>query len=171
MMQISRRFLTKSSVALRAVHVEAQIEKMGLVLPTPGAPKGTYRTVMQTGNYLFLAGHLPQPAGDKPLICGKIGRDLTTEEGAEAAKVVGLNIIATLKSHLGDLDRVKRIVKLVGFVNCVDDFKEQPLVINGCSNLLGEVFGEKGTHARSAVGTNALPLGVAVEIEAIVEIE
>lgn len=117
------------------------------------------------------AGHLPQPAGDKPLITGKVGRDLTTEEANEAAKIVGLNIIATLKNHLGDLDRVKRIVKLVGFVNCVDDYKEQPLVINGCSNLLGEVFGDKGTHARSAVGTNALPLGVSVEIEAIVEVE
>ena len=96
---------------------------------------------------------------------------MTTEDANEAAKIVGLNIIATLKNHLGDLDRVKRIVKLVGFVNCVDDFKEQPQVINGCSNLLGEVFGDKGTHARSAVGTNALPLGVSVEIEAIVEIE
>ena len=85
--------------------------------------------------------------------------------------MVGLNIISTLKEHLGDLDRVKRIVKLVGFVNCVDTFQEQPSVINGCSNLLGEVFGEKGTHARSAVGTNSLPLGVSVEIEAIVEID
>jgi enamine deaminase RidA (YjgF/YER057c/UK114 family) len=84
---------------------------------------------------------------------------------------VGLNILSSLKDYLGDLDRVKRIVKLVGFVNCVDGFTEQPMVINGCSNLLGEVFGEKGTHARSAVGTNALPLGVSVEIEAIVEIE
>lgn len=114
---------------------------------------------------------MPQPAGDKPLITGKVGRDLTTQEAHDAAKVVGLNIIASLKAYLGDLDRVKRVVKLVGFVNCVDDFKDQPMVINGCSNLLGEVFGEKGTHARSAVGTNALPLGVAVEIEAIVEIE
>lgn len=84
---------------------------------------------------------------------------------------MGLNILSSLKDYLGDLDRVKRIVKLVGFVNCVDGFTEQPMVINGCSNLLGEVFGEKGTHARSAVGTNALPLGVSVEIEAIVEIE
>ena len=114
-------------------------------------------------------GHLPQPVGGLPLITGKVGVDLTTQQAQDAAKVVGLNIISSLKDYLGDLDRVVRIVKLVGFVNCVDGFKDQPMVINGCSNLLGEVFGEKGIHARSAVGTNALPLGVAVEIEAIVE--
>jgi enamine deaminase RidA (YjgF/YER057c/UK114 family) len=120
---------------------------------------------------LVYVGHLPQPAGGKPLITGKVGKDLTTQQGQDAAKIVALNILSSLKDYLGDLDRVKKIVKLVGFVNCVDGFTEQPMVINGCSNLLGEVFGEKGTHARSAVGTNALPLGVSVEIEAIVEIE
>ncbi len=114
---------------------------------------------------------MPQPVGNKPLITGKVGKDLTTQQAHDAAAIVGLNIISTLKEHLGDLDRVKRVVKLVGFVNCVDGFTEQPAVVNGCSNLLGQVFGEKGTHARSAVGTNALPLGVAVEIEAIVEFE
>jgi enamine deaminase RidA (YjgF/YER057c/UK114 family) len=158
-------------IAARSVHIEARIEQLGLKLPAPGAPKGSYKNVVQTGNYLFLAGHLPQPAGGGALITGKVGADLTTQQGQDAAKIVGLNIISSLKDYLGDLDRVVRIVKLVGFVNCVDGFKEQPMVINGCSNLLGEVFGEKGTHARSAVGTNALPLGVAVEIEAIVEIK
>ena len=99
-----------------------------------------------------------------------MGKDVSVDDAKAAAKIVGLNICATLKNHLGDLDKVKRIVKLVAFVNCVDGFTQQPLVVNGCSDFLGEVFGEKGSHARSAVGTNALPLNVPVEIEAIVEI-
>lgn len=102
---------------------------------------------------------------------GKVGADLTTEQGAEAAKAVALNIIATLKAEVGDLDKVKKIVKLTGFVNCVDGFTAQPKVVNGASDLLVQVFGDKGRHARSAVGTNALPLNVPVEIEAIVEVE
>jgi enamine deaminase RidA (YjgF/YER057c/UK114 family) len=103
---------------------------------------------------------------------GKVGSELTTEEGYDAARRVGLNIIATLKNELGgDLGRVKRFVKLTAFVNCVDSFQSQPKVVNGCSEMLGEVFGEAGKHARSAVGVNALPLNVPVEIEAIVEVE
>jgi enamine deaminase RidA (YjgF/YER057c/UK114 family) len=96
---------------------------------------------------------------------------VSQEQAYSAAKLVGLSIIATLKKNLGDLDKVKRVVKLVGFVNCVDGFASQPAVVNGCSDLMGEVFGERGIHARSAVGTNALPLNVPVEIEAIVEVE
>lgn len=126
--------------------------------------------VVRSGNLLFTAGHLPQPAGGGPLVTGKVGKDLTVEQGYEAAKLVALNLIATLKQQLGDLDKVERVVKLVGFVNCTDGFTQQPQVVNGASDLLAEVFGEKGKHARSAVGTNALPLNVAVEIEAIVQI-
>lgn len=100
-----------------------------------------------------------------------MGKDLTVEDGYEAAKFVGLNLCATLKNNIGDLDRVKRVVKLLGFVNCIDGFSQQPAVVNGCSDLFVKLFGEKGVHARSAVGTNSLPLGVPVEVEAIFEIE
>lgn len=130
---------------------------------------GNYVQVVRSGNQLFLAGHLPQPAGGGALVTGKVGKDLTVEQGYEAAKLVALNLIATLKRELGDLDKVERIVKLVGFVNCTDGFAQQPQVVNGASDTLAEVFGDKGKHARSAVGTNALPLNVAVEIEAIVQ--
>jgi len=99
-----------------------------------------------------------------------VGEDLSVEQGYEASKLVGLNLLATLKHHLGDLDKVKRIVKLFGLVNCTNGFTQQPAVVNGCSDLMVKVFGENGTHVRSAVGTNALPLGVAVEIEAVFQL-
>ena len=103
---------------------------------------------------------------------GKVGKEITVEQGYEAAKIVGLNLCATLKSNIGSLDRVKRVVKLTGFVNCIDTFTQQPAVVNGCSDLFVKVFGdEKGKHTRSAVGVNSLPLGVPVEVEAIIEIE
>eukprot|EP00612_Vaucheria_litorea_P002318 CAMPEP_0171453806 /NCGR_PEP_ID=MMETSP0945-20130129/1362_1 /TAXON_ID=109269 /ORGANISM="Vaucheria litorea, Strain CCMP2940" /LENGTH=111 /DNA_ID=CAMNT_0011978737 /DNA_START=231 /DNA_END=566 /DNA_ORIENTATION=+ len=108
---------------------------------------------------------------DGTLAKGKVGMDVTPEEANKIARQIAINIITSLKTELGDLDKVKRIVKLVGFVNCVDGFGGQPGVINGASDLMCEVFGEKGVHARSAVGTNALPLNIPVEIEAIVEIE
>jgi enamine deaminase RidA (YjgF/YER057c/UK114 family) len=101
---------------------------------------------------------------------GKVGEELTVEQGYEASKYVGLNLLATLKHNLGDLDKIKRVVKLFGLVNCVNGFGQQPAVINGCSDLMVKVFGENGNHVRSAVGTNSLPYGVAVEIEAIFEI-
>ena len=101
---------------------------------------------------------------------GKVGQDLTVEQGYEAAQFVGLNLLATLKNNLGDLDRVKRVVKLFGLVNCVDGFGQQPAVVNGCSDLMVKVFGVNGQHTRSAVGANALPLNVAVEIEAVFEL-
>lgn len=139
-------------------------------MPAPAVPKGNFVNYVQIGNFVFLSGHLPQPAkGD--LLIGKVGKDVSVEDGYEAAKLVGLNLCATLKKNLGDLDRVKRIVKLTGFVNCTDTFTQQPAVVNGCSDLFVKIFGDKGSHTRSAVGTNALPLGVPVEIEAIVEIE
>ena len=101
---------------------------------------------------------------------GKVGEELTVEQGYEAAKLVGLNLLATLKHNLGDLDKVKRVVKLFGLVNCVNGFSQQPAVVNGCSDLMVKVFGENGQHTRSAVGANALPLGVAVEVEAVFEL-
>jgi enamine deaminase RidA (YjgF/YER057c/UK114 family) len=102
---------------------------------------------------------------------GKVGSELTTEQGYDAARVVALNILGTLKGELGDLDRIKQVVKLTAFVNCVDGFSAQPKVVNGASDLLGAVLGDRGKHARSAVGTNALPMNVPVEIEAIIEVE
>jgi enamine deaminase RidA (YjgF/YER057c/UK114 family) len=121
----------------------------------------------RVGNFIYTAGHLPVTA-EGTVITGRVGSDLTTDEGYTAARNVGLNILATLKAELGDLSRVERIVKLTAFVNCVESFSAQPKVVNGASDLFGAVFGEKGKHARSAVGVNALPLNVPVEIEAIV---
>ena len=121
----------------------------------------------RVGNLIYTAGHLPVTA-DGTLIAGKVGSELTTDEGYAAARGVALNIIATLKAELGELSRVERVVKLTAFVNCVDAFSSQPKVVNGASDLLVDVFGPAGRHARSAVGVNALPLNVPVEIEAIV---
>ena len=119
---------------------------------------------------LHLCGHIPQTL-DGNLIKGKLGKDISVEEGYESARACGINILGTLQKELGTLDKVKRVIKVVGFVNCTDDFTQQPAVINGASDLFGEVFGEKGRHARSAVGSNALPLGIATEVECIVEID
>ena len=148
--------------------VEGKIKELGLVMPPPAVPK-VFVQFTQIGNVGYLSGHLPQPA-EGALVVGKVGKEVTVEQGYEAAKLVGLNLCATLKANLGDLDRVKRIVKLTGFVNCVDGFTQQPQVVNGCSELFVKIFGDAGAHTRSAVGTNALPLGVPVEIEAIVEL-
>ena len=154
----------------RGVHVEAKIAALGLKLPAHNVPKNAFVNYVKIGNLVYLSGHLPQPA-EGELVTGKLGKDVTVEQGYEAAKLVGLNLCATLKANLGDLDKVTRIVKLTGFVNCVDGFVQQPSVVNGCSELFVKVFGpEVGAHSRSAVGTNSLPLGVAVEIEAVVEI-
>lgn len=157
-----------------AVHlttVEEKIKALGLDLPEPAVSKGAFDQCTIVGNMAYFSGHLPQPADGKPLIVGKIGKNMTTEQGYEAAKVVGLNLISSMKANLGSLDKVKRVVKLTGFVNGIDGFTEQPQVVNGCSELFRKVFDdEQSGHARSAVGTNGLPLGVPVEIEAIVEI-
>eukprot|EP01036_Dinobryon_divergens_P026152 gene26152-34764_t len=167
--RIFRRTL-KLKQQLRCIHVEAKIASLGLSLPAPAIPKGNFSNYVAIGNMVYLSGHLPQPA-DQGLIVGKVGKDLSVEDGYEAAKFVGLNLCATLKNNIGDLDRVKRVVKLLGFVNCIDGFSQQPAVVNGCSDLMVKIFGDKGVHARSAVGTNSLPLGVPVEVEAIFEIE
>ncbi|WP_245917349.1 RidA family protein [Mongoliibacter ruber] len=149
---------------------EKKIKEMGITLPNPSAPVANYVNAVRTGNLLFLAGKGPSEA-DGTYITGKVGSDLTIEEGREAARLVGLAQLAVLKAELGDLNKVKRIVKVLGMVNCDSDFKDQPQVINGFSDLMVEVFGEKGKHARSAVGMNALPMDISVEIELIVEIE
>ncbi|MCZ6874172.1 MAG: RidA family protein [bacterium] len=151
------------------MHVEDKLAQMGLVLPSPGPPAGNYVGAVLVGDLLFVSGHGPRRA-DHSYMTGKVGRDLTTEQAYEAAKVVMLNCLASVKREIGDLDRVKRMVKLLGMVNCTEDFIEHPQVINGASDLLVELYGESGRHARSAVGMQQLPMNIPVEVEMIVEV-
>jgi len=150
---------------------EQKLSQLGLQLPPPPEPKGVYSPLVVAGKLAYTAGHLPVD-GQGSLITGRVGAELDTEAGYHAARQTGLAILATLRRHLGSLDRVRRLVKLLGAVNCTPDFDRQPAVINGCSELLAEVFGpQAGVGARSAVGVASLPLGVPVEIEAIFEID
>ena len=150
--------------------IEERIASLGIELSTPSTPVANYVNVVQTGNLLFLAGKGPKDA-DGNYIVGKVGTDLTIEEGYQAARSIGVAQLSVLKAHLGDLNRVKRIVKVLGMVRCDDDFGQQPEVVNGFSDLMVEVFGENGKHARAAVGLNALPRNICAEIEMIVEIQ
>ena len=149
---------------------EEKLKALNIELPAVKAPIANYVPAVRTGNLLFLSGTGPSDANGNP-ITGKVGRDLTVEEGQKAARSVAIAQIAVLKKELGDLSRVKRIVKVLGMVQCIDTFTEQPKVINGFSDLMVEVFGKKGKHARSAVGMSAFPRNIAVEVELIVEIE
>ncbi|MBN2474221.1 MAG: RidA family protein [Pirellulales bacterium] len=149
---------------------EARLAELGLQLPPAAEPKGVYRPLVIVGNLVQTSGHLPT-ADDGSLIAGRIGADLDQPAGYDAARRSGLAILATLRKALGSLDRVRRVVKVTGFVNGTPDFTAQPAVINGCSELFAEVFGpDAGVGARSAVGVASLPLGVPVEIEAVFEI-
>ena len=152
--------------------VEEKIASMGHVLPgSPLAPKGNYMSYNISGKHVYLAGHLPQPV-DGELLKGRLGEDMEVEDGYKAAQLCALQMIASMKAATnGDLSQVKKIVKIVGFVASTNDFTQQPGVLNGCSDLMGEAFGiEVGRHARSALGVNVLPLGVPVEIEAVIEL-
>lgn len=148
---------------------EARLKDLGVTLPQAPKPMASYVPVVRAGNLLFLAGQGPISEG-KPLFTGKVGAQLTEEEGNRAARAAILNSLAVLKSELGSLDRVKRVVKLTGWVSSAPGFNRQPWVINGASDLLIEIFGEAGRHARSAVGANELPLDIPVEIEIVVEV-
>lgn len=148
---------------------DARLDSLGIELPQVGAPVANYVNVVQVGNLLFLAGKGPRRV-DGTNVTGKVGRDLTVDEGYAAARLVGLNQLAVLKDYLGTLDRVERIVKVHGMVNCTEEFGDQPEVINGFSDLMVEVFGERGKHARAAVGMYALPRNIAVEIEVVVAV-
>jgi enamine deaminase RidA (YjgF/YER057c/UK114 family) len=148
---------------------EQKLKELGLILPQPPTPVANYVRAVRTGNLLFVSGHGPYNDG-KIKISGKVGRELTVDEGYQVARNVALNCLASIKATIGDLDKVKRFVKLLGMVNCTDDFKDQPKVINGCSDLLVAIFDEAGKHARSAVGMQALPNQIPVEIEMILEI-
>jgi enamine deaminase RidA (YjgF/YER057c/UK114 family) len=150
--------------------IEQRVKELNLELPAVTPPVATYVNAARAGNLLFLSGKVPVTADGK-FLTGKVGKDVSTEEAAKHARLVGLHLIAVMRHELGSLDKVKRVVKLLGMVNAVPEYGEQPKVINGCSDLLVEVFGDKGRHARSAVGVGSLPAGVTVEIEAIVEVE
>jgi enamine deaminase RidA (YjgF/YER057c/UK114 family) len=154
----------------QSVDANKKLKELGIELFPPTPAMGNYVKAVRTGNLIFLAGHGPTFANNTN-ITGKVGKDLNLEEGAAAARQTGIALLSTLKSEIGDLNKVKRIVKVLGMVNCTENFYDQPKVINGFSDLMVQVFGEKGKHARSAVGMYALPSNIAVEIEMIVEVE
>ena len=149
---------------------EAKLQELGIELSTPSAPVANYVNAVRTGNLIFLAGKGPRKA-DGTNIEGKVGVDLTIEEGYEAARITGINQLSVLKAELGNLNKVKRCVKVLGMVNAAPNFRDHPKVINGFSDLMVEVFGDRGKHARAAVGMGSLPSNIAVEIEMIVEVE
>ena len=151
------------------VDYDAKLKELGIELTPPTKPVANYVNVVQTGKLLFLAGKGPKMA-DGNYMKGFLGKDLSVEDGYKAARRVGELQLAVLKDHLGDLNKVKRIVKVLGLVRSADDFGNQPEVINGFSDLMVEVFGEKGKHARAAMGTNSLPRNICLEIEMIVEV-
>lgn len=163
-------FLCSFSVSAQVVDFDKKLKELGVELIPPTKPIASYVKAVRTGNLIFLAGHGPTRA-DGSNITGKVGKELTLEQGIEAARVTAISLLSTLKNEVGDFKKVKRIVKVNGWVNCNSEFTDHPKVINGCSDLLVAVFGEKGKHARAALGANALPLGIAVEIEMVVEVE
>ena len=152
-----------------AMSAERRLRQLGIELPETPPPVANYVNAVRSGNLLFLAGKGPSAVdGLRP--AGKLGREFNLEQGYKFARSTGLALLAVMRTELGSLDRVKRVVKLLGMVNAVPEFADQPKVINGCSDLLVEVFGERGRHARSAVGVGSLPNGIPVEIELIVEL-
>ena len=149
---------------------EQRLKELKLDLGTVSQPVANYVNAVRTGNLLFLAGKGPRPEnGKRP--SGKVGREYTAEQAYQHARTVGLDLLAVMRAELGSLDKVKRVVKVLGMVNAVPEFGDHPKVINGCSDLFVEVLGERGKHARSAVGMGSLPMGIPVEIECIVEVE
>jgi len=155
---------------LQEYDVEMKLKEMGIHLHTPAPPVANFVHSVRSGNLVFLAGHGPlKPDGS--WVTGKVGRDMDVIEGKEAARLTAINLLSSLKAEIGDLNKVKRIVKVLGMVNSDESFTDQPQVMNGCSDFLVSVFGDRGKHARSAVGMASLPFGIPVEIEMIVEVE
>lgn len=150
--------------------IEARLKELGIELPQASAPAANYVPFVRTGNLVFLAGQLPIWNGERRF-AGKLGSEISIEDGQKAARICGLNLLAHVRNAVdGDLDRVQRCVRLGGFVNCTDAFVDQPQVVNGCSNLMVEVLGDQGRHARTAVGVNVLPFNLAVEVDGIFEV-
>lgn len=148
---------------------EAKLQELGITLPEVGAPVANYVNTVRVGNLVYTSGKGPNTP-DGGYITGKVGADLTQEQGYDAARLAAIQLIAALKAEVGDLKKIKRIVKVLGMVNCTPDFGNQPEVVNGCSDLLVQVFGDHGRHARSAVGMGSLPRNIAIEIELIAEV-
>lgn len=157
-------------IAMQAQDIEQKLQEKGIVLTPPSQPIANYVNAVRVGNLLYLSGKGPTRA-DGTNVTGKVGKDLSLDQGYQAARLVGINHLSVLKAELGNLSKVKRIVKVLGMVNCEGNFADHPKVINGYSDLMVEVFGDKGKHARSAVGMGSLPNNIAVEVEVIVEIE
>ena len=155
---------------MSAMTPEQRLQQLGLVLPTVSTPRGNFDAYVLDGHTLYLSGK-GSPLRNDMAVVPKVGREISTDEARQHARDVGLHLIATMQAALGDLSRVRRVVKVLGMVNAVPDFMQHTEVINGCSDLLVEVFGEAGRHARSAVGVGSLPRGFAVEIEAVVSIK
>ena len=149
---------------------EAKLNELGIELSTPSAPVANYVNAVRTGNLVFLAGKGPSKP-DGSYVTGKVGVDLTIEQGYEAGRLTAISQLSVLKAELGDLRKVKRIVKVLGMVNCAPNFTDQPKVVNGYSDLMVAVFGDRGKHARAAVGMGSLPNNIAIEVEMIVEVE
>lgn len=151
------------------MQIERKLEQMGLSLPEPERPVASYVPCVRDGDLVYLSGHGPFRGG-KPLYVGRVGADLTEEQGYEAARQCALALLATLQAEIGDLDKVDRILKVLGFVSSAPGFDRQPWVVNGASDLFVELYGERGKHARSAIGTSQLPLNIPVEIEMVVRV-
>ena len=149
---------------------EQRLVQLGIKLPPAPTPMGVYKPCLIDGRHLYVSGHGPMQE-DRTLIIGRVGRDLDTEQGKQAARQVGLAILSTIRTHLGSLDMVKRVIKVLGMVGCVPEFDKQPYVINGCSELFAQIWGEdNGVGVRSAVGMGSLPNNIPVEIEALFEL-
>jgi len=149
---------------------EQRLKELGIELRTPTPPVANFVNTVRSGNLVFVAGHGPKRA-DGTYLTGKVGRDIGIEEGYEAGRLTAIELLSSLKAEIGDLNKVKRVCRVLGMVNSDESFTDQPKVVNGCSDLLVAVFGERGKHARAAVGMASLPFGIAVEIEMIVEVE
>jgi enamine deaminase RidA (YjgF/YER057c/UK114 family) len=155
---------------MRAMSAEEKIRELGLNLDSAGPPAGNYVPAVRTGNLVYVSGQLPvRPDGTR--VTGRLGDDMSVEDGYAAARLCAVALMARLRGEIGNLDRLRRIVKVTGYVNATPDFTQQAQVINGASDLLAEVFGEAGKHARAAVGMNSLPAGCAVEVDLIAEVE
>jgi enamine deaminase RidA (YjgF/YER057c/UK114 family) len=157
------------STTLVAQNPEQKLKDQKIELFKPAAPTANYVKAVRVGNLIYLAGHGPTKV-DGTNITGKVGKELTLEQAYMASRQTAISILSTLKAEIGDLDRVKRVVKVLGMVNCTDDFVDHSKVINGFSDLIVSVYGEKGLHARSAIGVNSLPMNIAIEVEMIVEV-
>ncbi len=167
---IATAILSLASFAYAADTPEARLTDLGIELPKPSASIANYVGATRVGDIIYLSGHIPKRV-DGSVVKGKLGQTLTTEEGYKAARLSAIGLLATLKGEIGSLSKVKRVLKVFGMVNATGDFTEHSNVINGCSDLLVDVFGENGRHARAASGFSSLPLGSAVEVEMIVEVE